>query len=126
MFGMSCLCFHILCDTIEYNVGKERFCSEAFIIETLSSGPSKLVSIPRAHEITSGGFVCGEARVDITLRLLAGASYLDIAYIFGVTCNHVHTIFHHVLKYWICEDFIHRYKIMRDILKSEEKMYNIS
>ena len=78
MFRMSRLCFQKLCDTIQHNVGKKIFCSEAFIKETLSSRPSKLASIFRAHEITSGGFVCGEVHVAITLRLLAGASYLDI------------------------------------------------
>jgi hypothetical protein len=123
---MSRPCFQKLCDTIERNVGENLFCSETYIKETLCGNTAgKLASIFRAHEVTSGGFICGEVRVAITLRLLAGASYLDVAYIFGVHYNHVYAIFHHVLKYWICKDFVHRYEL-QDILQSEEKMYHVS
>ena len=38
----------------------------------------------RAHEETTGGFICGEIKVAVTLRLLVGGSYLVISHIFDI------------------------------------------
>jgi hypothetical protein len=73
--------------------------------------------------VTAGGYVCGEVRLAVTLRLLAGASYLNVSYIFGITYSHVYKIFHHVLKHWICKDDVHEFE-MHKILNSEQKMYD--
>ena len=84
MFRMPCECFHQLCEKIKRNVGEREFCSEDYIKEHLKHGTSKEARMYQAHEKTSGGWLCGEARVALALRMLAGASYLDLAIIFNV------------------------------------------
>ncbi len=37
-----------------------------------------------AHEHTTGGFVSGEVKLALTLWLLAGGSYMDLALLFDV------------------------------------------
>ena len=125
MFRMPRACFKDLCSVIEKRVGERIFCSEKFVKEELANGTGKLANIFRAHKKTSGGYICGEVRLAITLRMLAGASYLDISCIFGVSYKHVHTIFMHVLKYWLCNDSVYKYKLS-DILENELDMYNVS
>lgn len=125
MFRMPRDCFENLCNVIEGRVGERIFCSEKFIKKQLVDGKGKLANIFRAHQKTSGGFVCGEVRLAITLRMLAGGSYLDISYVFGVSYNHAYKIFNHVLKYWLCNDSVYKYKLF-DILKNEEAMYDIA
>ena len=64
-------------------------------------------------------------KLAITLRLLAGASYLDISCIFNVNYTHVYNIFHQVLKNWICHDFIYKYQLV-DVIQSEDKMFEVA
>ncbi len=44
-----------------------------------------------------GGFVTIEIRLCVTLRMLAGASYLDLIW-YGVSTNHVHAIFEEMIS----------------------------
>jgi hypothetical protein len=37
-----------------------------------------------AHEASTGGFVSGEIKLALTLRLLAGGSYLDLSLLYEV------------------------------------------
>lgn len=41
-------------------------------------------TILHAHEHTTGGFVSGEVKLALTLRLLAGGPYMDLALLFDV------------------------------------------
>lgn len=125
MFRMSRSCFNELCCCIENHVGHESFCSQDFISTELEHGNSRLANIYRAHKETSGGFVCGEVKLAITLRILGGGSYLDIACIFNVTPNQVYPIFHKVLLEWICNDGIARYTL-KDIIQDEDEMYKVA
>jgi hypothetical protein len=84
-----------------------------------------LARIYRAHKEISGGFVCGEVKVAIALRILGGGSYLDIACIFNVHPGQVYPIFHKVLSEWICNDSIARY-MLRDIIHDEDEMYKVA
>lgn len=43
---------------------------------------------------SSGGLVDPDARLALTLRLLAGASYLDIMMLFGISRSTVYTVMH--------------------------------
>ncbi len=56
------------------------------------------------HRLNSGSFVCGEIKVALSLRLLAGGSYLDLALLFGISTRHVHRIFHAVVDKWFLND----------------------
>lgn len=54
-----------------------------------------------AHKKTSGGFICGEVKLAITLRILAGGSYLDVSEIFDIDADSCYPILHKVTKEWI-------------------------
>ena len=66
-----------LCNVIESNVGVDEFKSERYL-DSLENQNSMIGSISRAHVATSSGFVSGEVKVAITLRILAGGAYLDL------------------------------------------------
>jgi len=55
----------------------------------------------RAHVLTSGGYISGEVKLGITLRLLAGGDALDLGALFDVSSNWCRDIFYEVLEYWI-------------------------
>mmetsp|Transcript_10432 Transcript_10432/g.19511 ORF Transcript_10432/g.19511 Transcript_10432/m.19511 type:complete len:253 (+) Transcript_10432:387-1145(+) len=69
----------------------------------------KSKSIYAAHEMTSGGYICGEVKLALTLRMLAGGSYLDLPLIFHCRDTYVTTIFHDVIREWICHDDVISY-----------------
>ena len=58
----------------------------------------------RAHEASTGGFISGEIKVALTLRILAGGSYLDLALLFEAGQSYVYEIFPCVIKKWILDD----------------------
>ena len=60
--------------------------------------------IYNAHCQTSGGYICGETKLAMTLRILAGGSYLDVSALYRVGYGHTNEIFHYVIKNWICND----------------------
>ena len=57
-----------------------------------------------AHEHTTGGFISGEVKLALTLRMLAGGSYLDLALLFEVGQSSAHAIFHLVVAEWINDE----------------------
>ena len=67
--------FFKFCNTICDTVGREVFKPEDSLDSTKYRGAVK----------ESGGAVCGEVRVAIFIRLLAGASYLDLMVIFDLS-----------------------------------------
>ena len=83
---------------------KDPFKSQAYVDAFLSEEniiPSLLYNIYKAHEKTSGGFVSGEVKLAITIRMLAGGSALDLAVLFDVSEAHCKRLFIDVLKNWI-------------------------
>ena len=117
---MEKLCFQLLCDKIIKAGGKEEFKSESYI-DRRRSRNVRFNSILSAQEKTSGGFICGEVRLALTLRLLAGSSYLDADDIFHVKPNHTYARMHYVLENWICNDDVIVIDIM-SYLNDEEEM----
>ena len=76
---MSRKCFEHLCEKIKYNVGAREFKSEAYLAEfgkDAKGNDLKTVNILRVHQATTGGFISGEIKVDLTLRLMILLSYL--------------------------------------------------
>jgi hypothetical protein len=102
MFRMSQQCFNELCQSIIAGVGENAFKSEYYIEQMLQ----RRVPIYLAHQESCGGFICGEVKLALTLRMLAGGSYLDLALIFHCCPSHVTAIFHKVLEEWICTHFV--------------------
>ena len=94
-----------LCNLIESNVGVDEYKSERYL-ETLENQNSPVGRMSRANAATTSGFVSGEVKLAITLRILAGGSYLDLFVIYNIFQIHAYKIFHHTLSNWICNDEI--------------------
>ena len=118
-------CFQLLCQRIESDVGEDKFLSERYIKEVIKKQQSRKRHIYNAHCETSGGYICGEVKVAITLRLLAGASYLDVAHIFDVSYSSCYDILHKVTEKWFCSDHVSEYKLEKNSQKPKE-LYKIS
>ena len=99
-FRMERYCFNLLVATIKDNAGEENFKSEQYI-QNLES------NIHTAHKKSTGGYISGEIKLALTLRLLAGGSYLDLELLFEVSFSYSYQIFHHLLDNLILtEDFM--------------------
>ena len=55
----------------------------------------------KAHAESTGGFISGEIKLALTLRLLAGGSYLDLSLLLEIGFTYSYEIFHHVVSQWI-------------------------
>jgi hypothetical protein len=121
-FQMPCECFDMLCTKIKNNVGEGVFKSEQCLSELLSTlatpnsvAESQMRGIARGHYMYTGGIICGEVKLAITLRMLAGGSFLNLGIISGTRSTHPYAIFHHVILNWICNDRLvkqlNRYKV---------------
>ena len=80
----------MLCTKIKINVGEGAFKSEEYLRELLTTlrppnsvAEAQMRKIFQAHSVTTGGIICGEIKLAVTLRMLAGGSYLDLGLIFG-------------------------------------------
>jgi hypothetical protein len=80
-------------------MGEREFKPESYI-HRLKYECSSEGRMFRAHQRTSGGYISGEVKVAIALRILAGASYLDVGCIFGVHHQYVPKIFLEVISKW--------------------------
>ena len=49
----------------------------------------------------TGGFVSGEVKLALTLRLLAGGTYMDLALLYEVGMTYAYEILHDVVCNWI-------------------------
>jgi len=124
MFRMDRECFQQLCSIILKKVGEKNFKPESYL-HRLDSDSSREGNIYRAHKKTSGGYISGEIKVAITLRILAGASYLDVGCIFGVHHQYVSKIFLEVVTEWFCLDEISPLGL-DETLDDENKLLEIS
>ena len=128
MFRMTRLCFDLLCQKIIAAVGESGFKSEAYI-DAFLEGDSFIFDrskqMHQAQKLTSGGYVSGEIKLAIALRLLAGGSSLDLAVIFDISESHCRQIFLHVTKNWIVQPNIGKIDI-ESYLKDEARMKKVS
>ena len=88
-FRMPRECFDLLCKKIRANVGEDKFKSEEYLEDltnSLAPAPDSIATcrlrrLAKAHLNHTGGWISGEVKLAITLRMLAGGSYqmhLDI------------------------------------------------
>jgi hypothetical protein len=98
MFRMSKESFSELCENICNTVSEENFRPESF----LCSGEylPQLVAANQYH----GGFISGELKMAITIRMLAGASYLDLIFGFSISRSTLYREFDNVIQ-WINQTF---------------------
>ena len=89
--------FENLCSRIGNAVGDEIFLSESYLAARAH---------PRTHEATktAGGVVPGEVKVALTLRILAGSSYLDLILVYFVGKATIYDSFHDTVD-WINDAF---------------------
>jgi hypothetical protein len=95
MFRMNLEAFTALCNRITKSVGVDRFRSE----EYLSRQQEELDEDDRIIP-----YIPGEIKVAISLRMLAGGSYLDLVPLFEVSTSHLYNIFHTFLA-WVLKSF---------------------
>ena len=77
MYRMPKPCFMLLCEKIKSKIGENEFKSEAYC--DLLNIDSEKPHI-KTHQKQNDDIICGEMKLLITLRLLSGASYLDLMY----------------------------------------------
>jgi hypothetical protein len=98
MFRMSKELFQRLCDKICNHVGEELFRPQSF----LQSG-NYLLQLMAANDY-HGGFISGELKLAITIRMLAGGSYLDLMFGFSISRSTLYREFDNMI-YWINQFF---------------------
>jgi len=116
---MSKECFDKLCERIMNAVGEKMSEEYMFYSGTIDS------NMHGASLMTTGGIICGEVKLALTLRMLAGGSYLDISLIYHLGFfSSVYHVFHHVIQNWInndeviCflgDDYVHNRDEMRKV-----------
>ena len=94
MFRMTRECFALLCSRVIISIGEKNFKSES-CIDAFLKGKDSMFD---AHEKTSGGYISGETKVGITLRLLAGGDINALGVLFDITPNHCTVLILDVLK----------------------------
>jgi hypothetical protein len=126
-FRMSRQCFFKLCDVIRERVGENVFKSESHL-DNLSSG---VVGTPHERQMhhaqkqVSGGFICGEIKVALSLRMISGGSYLDLSLLFDISCTSSYDIFHNVVANWFNHESISKLS-GREFLNSLDRMAKVA
>ena len=103
-FRMSKGLFRLLCDEIVGLVGVSEFKSEEFLNEMINSDDPCRRSMMVANVATTGGFISGEIKLAITLRILGGCSPLDMAMLFDTSFGTAYKIFKEVISNWLSHD----------------------
>jgi len=97
MFRMTTDMFQVLCQKISASIGVDQFRSEAYLTGNQQGQPTTENEQPCP-------FISGELKVAISLRILAGGSYLDLVPLFGISSTHLYNVFGIFLE-WILQTF---------------------
>ena len=97
MFRMNRDCFNSLCQRIISKVGESKFKSEMYIDAFLKNKDQMYDANVKA----TGGYISGEVKLAIALRMLAGGDSYDLAVIFDVHYDHCNRILQEVLVNWV-------------------------
>ena len=93
-FRMTRLAFDNLCSILCLSVGAAMFRPENQVISTCNAASLQ----------SRGGLIPGEIKTAVSLRLLAGGSYLDLMPLFDVSVAHIYVIFDEFLD-WVLKAF---------------------
>ena len=127
LFRMHKPCFNKLCTKIERAVGEDEFRSEKFIEELSNLGnTTKKSSMYNASKSTTGTYLSGEFKLALTLRYLAGASYLDLYLWSNYDPNYLSGVIKYVIQFWICNDDVLSIDFYRDILQNPSRLRKIT
>ena len=94
---MSRDCLHSLCQHKIWSIGERQFKPELYIYDFLD----KKGIMFNANVETTGGFILGEVKLNISIRLFDGGDALDLAAIFDIHSDHCTRIMHDVLLNWV-------------------------
>lgn len=125
---MSRGCFNYLCDCIHENVRESEFKSEGFLHDLKRSTDPKdirTINMMKVHEDSTCGFVSGEIKVALTLRILAGGPYLDLALLYERSSSYAYEITHLVIKNWILDDRLVQIN-GTDYMTDEDRLRDVS
>ncbi|KAL7428164.1 hypothetical protein ACHAXH_000770 [Discostella pseudostelligera] len=107
-FRMSRELFMRMCYEIEDLVGQTNFKSEEYLRHIVEyDDGNRSINIVHARDQSTGGFITGEVKLVITLQVLGGGSYMDIALLFGISFNHAHKILGYVIQNWLTHPFFY-------------------
>jgi DDE superfamily endonuclease len=101
MFRMNRYSFERLCECIIFKVGESVFKSQEWMV---SVEGQQFATRTNCATDALGGTISGEAKTAIMLRIMAGASYLDLLLIYGVSTASVYSVFHEA-NAWILATF---------------------
>ena len=121
MFRMSRDCFDSLCQRIIISIGEANFKSESYI-DAFLKGKNSMYD---ANVATTGGFISGEVKLGIAIRLLAGGDAYDLAVIFDIHFDHCKRILHEVLLKWVIKTGIGDLNMVK-YLGDKEAMERVS
>lgn len=126
LFRMTRPCFRKLCKKIERTVGPSKFKSESYLEDLKRKGhTTRESSIYNCSLAAHGPWIPGEVKLAMTLRLLAGASYLDMFLWFNVEPNHVKSFSRVIMRDWLCNDKVLRINYYEDVLYDTENCNRI-
>ena len=127
LFRMNRRCFSKLCHLIEVAVGEDQFNSEAYMNRLRELGhTTQMSSIFNCCQHSSSGWVEGELKVAMTLRYLAGATYLDLFLAFHISANHILSIVSEVKREWFYHDSVLAIDYYKDVLEDGLRSAKIS
>ena len=127
LFRMEKDCFARLCSLIEEAVGERQFKSEKYITHLRTLGCSTPESrMYRAHLCGNGDYIPGEVKLALTVRILAGATYLDMFLWFNINPDHAISIFRQVTQQWICNDKVIEIDFYKNVLLDEKNRKKIT
>ena len=90
-------------------------------LEAGTHGTSVSRLLHKAHLHQDRGFLSGEVKVALALRMLTGGSYLDLSLIFNTHTSQPTAILHYVCKNWFNIDSIAKF-CPKTYLSSHEQM----
>lgn len=93
-FRMTRNTFTNLCSILCSAVGESTFCPESSILSTRNSASLE----------GRGGLIPGEVKAAISIRLLAGGSYLDLMPLYDISVSYIYVIFDEFLD-WVLKAF---------------------
>ena len=86
----------------------EEFKSEEYLDNILNNPrEGSAMNIVFAHANSTGGFISGEIKLAITLRVLGGGSYLEAALLFEASFNHTHKIVTDTVQKWFAHELFY-------------------
>ena len=122
LFQMKRKTFQKLCANINHYNGEEEFKSEHYLKKLDQQGTTTAKGrMYQARKKQNGLDISGEWKLAITIRLLAGGSYLDMFLWSNVSMSHVTHIFHYTTQHWLCRDYVSNMNYFDRVLLNKDE-----